>query len=128
MTRVWVALRITATNINWGTMNKLKTNIIIDVLMLASMAVVSLSGYLLDEVVRRGVTFMGMGRGTWRDIHLWSGIIIVVLLVLHIIFHWKTINGFFTKHIPNKALRYVTYALLLALVLIAAIPWLFKLK
>ena len=40
-------------------MNKLKTNIIIDVLLLASMAVVSSSGYLLDEVVRRGVTFMG---------------------------------------------------------------------
>ena len=128
MTRAWVALRITATNINWGTMNKLKTNIIIDVLLLASMAVVSSSGYLLDEVVRRGVTFMGMGRRAWRDIHLWSGIIIVVLLVLHIIFHWKTINGFFTKHIPNKALRYTTYAILLALVLITAIPWLFKLK
>lgn len=121
-------LHITATNINFLSMNKLKTNIIIDVLMLASMAVVSLSGYLLDEVVRRGVTFMGMGRGTWRDIHLWSGIIIVVLLVLHIIFHWKTIDGFFTKHIPNKALRYVTYAILLALVLITAVPWLFKLK
>ncbi|MBQ5701638.1 MAG: DUF4405 domain-containing protein [Alistipes sp.] len=109
-------------------MNKLKTNIIIDVLLLASMAVVSSSGYLLDEVVRRGVTFMGMGRRTWIDIHLWSGVIIVVLLVLHIIFHWKTINGFFTKHIPNKALRYTTYAILLALVLITAIPWLFKLK
>ena len=109
-------------------MNKLKTNIIIDILLLAAMATVSSSGYLLDEVVRRGVTFMGMGRRTWIDIHLWSGIIIVVLLILHIIFHWKTINGFFTKHIPNKALRYVTYALLLALVLIAAIPWLFKLK
>ena len=61
-------------------MNKLKTNIIIDVLLLASMAVVSSSGYLLDEVVRRGVTFMSMGRRAWRDIHLWSGVIIVVLL------------------------------------------------
>ena len=105
-------------------MNKLKTNIIIDILMLISMAIVSGSGYLLDEVVRRGVTFLGMGRGVWRDIHLWSGIIIVVLLILHIIFHWKTVNGFFTKHIPNVVLRYVVYALLLALVLIASIPWL----
>ena len=106
-------------------MNKLKTNIIIDILMLAAMATVSGSGYLLDEVVRRGVKFLGMSRGVWRDIHLWSGIIIVVLLILHIVCHWSTINGFFKKHIPNAIARYAVYMLLLALVLIASIPWLF---
>lgn len=93
--------------------------------MLVSMATVSGSGYLLDEVVRHGVTFLGMGRRIWHDIHLWSGIVIVVLLILHIVLHWKTINGFFKKQISNRALRYAVYALLLALVLIAAIPWLF---
>ncbi len=107
-------------------MNKLKTNIIIDTLMLAAMATVSSSGYLLDEVCRRGVTFLGMSRRTWIDIHLWSGIIIVVLLILHIALHWNMVNGFFKKHIPNAILRYVVYVVLLALILITAIPWLFK--
>ena len=93
--------------------------------MLVAMATVSGSGYLLDDVCRKGVTFMGMGRRMWIDIHLWSGIAIAALLVVHILFHWKTINGFFTKHIPNAALRYVVYVVLLALVLIATIPWLF---
>ena len=97
-------------------MNKLKTNIIIDILMLVAMAIVSGSGYLIEEVCRRGVTFLGMGRRVWVDIHIWSGIILVALLIVH---------GFFTKHIPNRAVRYGVYALLLALILIASIPWLF---
>ena len=46
-------------------MNKLKTNIIIDILMLIAMAIVSGSGYLIEEVCRRGVTFLGMGRRVW---------------------------------------------------------------
>ena len=107
-------------------MKKLARNIIVDILMLAAMATVSGSGYLLDEVCRRGVTFLGMGRRTWIDIHLWSGIVIVVLLVLHIVLHWKTVNGFFKKVIPNTTLRVIVYALLLAMVLIAALPWVFK--
>ena len=107
-------------------MKKLTRNIIVDILMLAAMATVSGSGYLLDEVCRRGVTFLGMGRRTWIDIHLWSGIVIVVLLILHIALHWKTINGFFKKAIPNTTLRVIAYVLLLAMVLIAALPWVFK--
>lgn len=106
-------------------MKKLARNIIVDILMLAAMATVSGSGYLLDEVCRRGVTFWGMGRRTWIDIHLWSGIVIVVLLVLHIVLHWKMVDGFFRKVIPNCALRYAVYALLLALVLITVVPWAF---
>ena len=106
-------------------MKKLARNIIVDILMLAAMATVSGSGYLLDEVCRRGVTFLGMGRRTWIDIHLWSGIVIVVLLILHIALHWKMVDGFFKKVIPNCALRYAVYALLLALVLITVVPWAF---
>jgi Na+/alanine symporter len=93
--------------------------------MLAAMATVSGSGFLIDQVCRRGVTFWGMGRRTWIDIHLWSGIVIVVLLVLHIVLHWKMVDGFFRKVIPNYALRYAVYALLLALVLITVVPWAF---
>lgn len=93
--------------------------------MLAAMATVSGSGFLIDQVCRRGVTFLGMGRRLWTDIHLWSGIVLVVLLVLHIVLHWKMVDGFFRKVIPNCALRYAAYALLLALVLITVVPWAF---
>lgn len=93
--------------------------------MLAAMATVSGSGFLIDQVCRRGVTFLGMGRRLWADIHLWSGIVLVVLLVLHIVLHRKMVDGFFRKVIPNCALRYAAYALLLALVLITVVPWTF---
>ena len=104
-------------------MKKLTRNIIVDILMLAAMASVSSSGYLLKEVCRRGVTFLGMGRRVWWDIHLWSGIVIVVLLFLHIALHWKMIDGFFKKAIPSTALRVIVYVVLLALILIASVPW-----
>ena len=106
-------------------MNRLKINIVIDCLLLAAMATVSGSGFLIDQVCRRGVTFLGMGRRLWADIHLWSGIVLVVLLVLHIVLHWKMVDGFFRKVIPNCALRYAVYTLLLALVLITVVPWAF---
>lgn len=93
--------------------------------MLVAMATVSLSGFLLEEVCRRGVTFWGLGRRIWADIHLWAGIVLVALLVLHIALHLKVIDGFFCKYIKNRVLRYVVYLTLLALVLVTTIPWLF---
>ena len=111
--------------VNSNIMKKLNSNILIDVLMLAAMATVSGSGFLLEEVCRRGVTFLGLGRRMWADIHLWSGIVLVVLLALHIILHWSTINAFFKKTIPSCTVRYIVYIILLALVLITIAPWFF---
>ena len=106
-------------------MNKLKRNIIIDILMLLAMAIVSISGYLLDEVCRRGVTFLGMGRRVWIDIHLWSGIVLLALLILHIVLHWQMVDGFFKKSIPSCGLRYLVYFLLAVVVLATFVPCFF---
>lgn len=114
----------------------LKTNIIIDLLMLLAMAVTSFSGIVLKIIApmcRHGQGraqefamwfFQEWNRRTWKDIHTWTGIILLVLLVLHIVFHWAAIDGFFKKHIPSKALRYALYVVLLLIVLITTIPWL----
>lgn len=106
-------------------MKRLNVNIFIDILMMVSFAIVSFSGYLLEDVCRGKVQFMGMMRRQWGDIHLWASIALLVLLILHIVLHWSMIDGFFKKSIKSKPLRYSLYLLLLALALIAIIPWFF---
>jgi hypothetical protein len=35
---------------------------------------------------------LGTGRHDWGDIHLWLGIIFIVLMVVHLILHWSWIK------------------------------------
>jgi hypothetical protein len=109
-------------------MNRLKTNIIIDILMLVSFAAMSFSGFVLQ--MRRVFfanrsPFMGMSRHTWSDIHLWSAIVVLVLLVLHLVLHWKAVAGFFKKSIASPAVRYAVYLQLVVLALVTVVPWFF---
>ena len=115
-------------------MKKMTVNIVIDVLMLVATSLLSFSGFLLEGILphchgKGGVlkAFLGMGRHTWADIHLYSGIILVVLLVLHIVLHWSVIDGFFRKTIQNSTLRYLLYLFLLIVLVLGVIPWLFAL-
>ncbi|MBR3678213.1 MAG: DUF4405 domain-containing protein [Alistipes sp.] len=115
-------------------MKKMTVNIVIDVLMLVATSLLSFSGFLLEGILphchgKGGVlkAFLGMGRHTWADIHLYSGIALVVLLVLHVVLHWSVIDGFFRKTIKNSTLRYLLYLFLLIVLVLGVIPWLFAL-
>ena len=115
-------------------MKKMTINIVIDLLLLVAMAVISVSGFLLDGILPHchgggGVvrSVLGMGRHAWADIHLIAGIILVVLLALHIILHWSQVDGFFRKQIKSVVLRYTLYAIMLVLLLATILPWIFAL-
>ena len=116
--------------------NRLKTNIIIDLVMFLAMAVASISGIVIkliaplrrtaeSEWVREAAMwfFQVWNRRTWAHIHLWAGVIVMVLLVAHIALHWQTVDGFFKKHIENKSLRTSLYMVLLLLLIISVVPW-----
>ena len=116
--------------------NRLKTNIIIDLVMFLAMAVTSISGIVIkliaplrrtaeSEWVREAAMwfFQVWNRRTWAHIHLWAGVIVMVLLVVHIALHWQTVDGFFKKHIENKSLRTSLYMVLLLLLIISVVPW-----
>lgn len=119
--------------------SSLKTNIIVDLLMFLAMAVVSISGIVIRVVapMRRfaheawvrdaASTILWYGRRLWVEIHLWAGVILLVLLVVHIVLHWRVIDGFFKKHIESKAWRSVLYGVLFVLLLLSTIPWLWAL-
>ena len=116
--------------------NRLKTNLGIDLLLFIAMAVTSISGVVIkiiaplrrvaqDEWVREAAAwfFQAWNRRTWAAIHLWAGVVVMVLLVVHIALHWQVIDGFCSKHITNKALRVSFYTLLLVLLLLSVVPW-----
>ena len=117
--------------------NRLKTNIIIDLVMFLAMAVTSISGIVIkliaplrrtaeSEWMREAAMwfFQVWNRRTWAHIHLWAGVIVMALLVAHIALHWQTVDGFFKKHIENKSLRTSLYMVLLLLLIISVVPWL----
>ena len=116
--------------------NRLKVNIIIDLVMFLAMAVTSISGIVIkliaplrrtaeSEWVREAAMwfFQVWNRRTWAHIHLWAGVTVMVLLVAHIALHWQTVDGFFKKHIENKSLRTSLYMVLLLLLIISVVPW-----
>lgn len=110
-------------------------NIVIDLAMLVAMALVSISGFILEVVIpsRHAVRFQGadswcshlcgLGRHGWGDIHLWAGVALLVLLAAHILLHLNIVSAFFKKRCPNRTLQMVLYVFLLMLLLITIVPW-----
>ncbi|MBO5860180.1 MAG: DUF4405 domain-containing protein [Alistipes sp.] len=108
---------------------------IINLAMFAAMVLTSVSGIVLRVIAplkkSSGVWrefaewVFQCSRRTWKDIHTWAGIAVVVLLAMHLIFHWGVIDGFCKRHIPNAVARWTLYVVLMALLLISVIPWVF---
>ena len=118
--------------------NLLKINMGIDLLLFLAMVVTSISGVVIriiaplrrvaeQEWVRKAAAwfFEEWPRRTWALIHLWAGVVVMVLLVLHILLHWRVIDGFCSKYIKNKSLRGAFYATLLVLLLLSVAPWVY---
>ncbi|RGR07335.1 DUF4405 domain-containing protein [Bacteroides stercoris] len=115
--------------------NKMLLNIVIDFVMLTAMALVSISGFILEIVIpsRHAVKFqgatpwssqlLGFGRHDWGNIHLWAGIVLVILLAIHILLHINVVSAFIKKKCPNHILRVLLYILFLMLLIMTIVPW-----
>ncbi len=115
--------------------NSLKTNIIVDLAMFLAMALTSISGVVIrviaplrrvahEEWVRKAASWvLSCGRRLWAEIHLWAGVVTLVLLVVHIALHWRVVDGFFKKHIKSGSWRIVIYLVLFMLLLLSVVPW-----
>jgi quinol-cytochrome oxidoreductase complex cytochrome b subunit len=88
-------------------MNGPKFNYSIDVLMALSFIITSISGlilfFFLPEGLGRGnsTDFLGIVRRDWKLIHDWSGIALAVLVLIHLVLHWKWIVCM-TKNLLTK--------------------------
>lgn len=117
--------------------NKMPLNIIIDFVMLIAMALVSISGFILEIVIpsRHAVRFQsvtpwgshlfGLGGHDWGNIHLWAGVVLLALLAIHILSHINMVSAFVKKKCPNHILQVLLYILFLMLLIITIMPWLY---
>ena len=66
-----------------------------------------LSGFILWLALPHGggrggaeLAFWGLSRDTWVDIHDWVAVALLVLVVIHVLFHWKWIIRMFKTCCP----------------------------
>lgn len=89
-------------------MVKSKINYSVDILMLVFFIINSITGliifFFLPSAVKKGSyqEVLGIIKQKWVDLHNWSGIILLLLIVIHIILHWNWIvsktKSFITKN------------------------------
>jgi cytochrome b561 len=81
-------------------MKKWVINYILFVLLLVICLIQAISGFLLWLVIPGGHRGFGLGqvtgdfiwsRFTWIEIHDWTAISLVIVVIIHIILHWKWI-------------------------------------
>jgi hypothetical protein len=102
--------------------NKLKLNLVIDLIMFLVMMAVAGIGFMIkyvlvpgserNEIYGKGVElfYWGLDRHQWGNIHLILSLILLFLLLLHIFFHWNQIvhvlgvrqNSLFKKNLNLK--------------------------
>ena len=115
-------------------MSKSKINFLIDSLMFLRMAAIAGIGFLMKVVLIPGqdrwikygknveIYVLNMDRHQWGTVHLVIALVLLGLLLLHIILHWKLIVGLFSKLITNKSTRKL---ITVVFVFISAILFLF---
>jgi hypothetical protein len=113
-------------------MDKPKLNILIDALMFLTLMALAGLGFLMKYILVSGreawaqygrnlsLSWLGWDRHDWGDLHLYLAFALLILLVFHLILHWRHILAYFHHLIPNPGLRFkiALIFLLLSLLLI----------
>jgi len=107
-------------------MNRGKLNLIIDALLLLSLAGIVGIGLLMNYVLVPGfqrmavygrnveLSLMGMDRHQWGTIHYIAGLVFAALMVLHVVLHWGMIVSLARQLLPSRPLRWTAAIVLLA--------------
>ncbi len=117
------------------TNDKSKLNLVIDlVLFLLMMPIagmgllikyVLIPGNLQNEIYGRSVNleFLGLDRHQWGTVHLGLSLLFLILLVLHIVLHWRMISAISQRMIPDLRLRrFVTFLFVVSSIIFIAFP------
>lgn len=75
-------------------MNKFHLNYIVDVFAGISFFLAAVSAlvlYFLPRGIAGGgnIEFLGIARKNWSELHTWAGLICIVLIVIHVLLHYK---------------------------------------
>ena len=111
-------------------MKKPPWNLVIEAVMALQIGAIAGIGLLIKFVLvpgqERNILYgrgtalrsLGMDRHEWGTIHMWVGVSLLVLLVLHIILHWDQILGLLCAVSRSLAARIV---IVVAVILLAAL-------
>jgi len=118
-------------------MKRSNLNYLIDIIMFILMMAILGIGFLMKFVLITGqerwirygrnvdITFWGMDRHEWGMIHLILGLILIAVLILHLILHWRSIVKFFRNFSGNRSIRIsVTSILLIVSISLIILPFL----
>ena len=72
-------------------------NLALDVLLLASLAVVMVSGILISGAVLPALGLYANGYYFWDPLHAISAKVFLAVLIVHVVAHWKWLFGFFRR-------------------------------
>ncbi len=90
-------------------MEKVRVKFIVDALMFLDFLVLAFSGFVLWKFLKHdGFTFREsfiFARWQWINIHDWTALILVILIVIHLLLNWAWIKcmflGLFKKNKPG---------------------------
>lgn len=111
-------------------MIKAKLNLLIDALLALLLAAMAGLGFLMKWVLVPGfqrasiygrhveLYWLGYDRHQWGSVHLYLGIAMLALMVLHVILHWSQVVGIYRRLIGSGGAR-VAVAILLAFLIVA---------
>lgn len=115
---------------------KARQNFIIDGIMFIVMMALTGTGLLTRYVLLSGkaakavygqkveMSMLGIGKDSWHTIHLYLGIILLGLLLLHIVLHWKQIVALFRKFIVSDKNRLIVVIVFIIIsILLATFPF-----
>jgi len=76
-------------------MNRPRLNLLVDAAAFAAFAFLTTTGvlsrYVLPPGSGRYATLWGLNRHGWGDIHFWVAVVLLGVLALHLVLHWKWI-------------------------------------
>ncbi len=111
--------------------NRSQVNLIIDAFMFIMASVIAGIGLLLKYVLLPGrsarviygerteLFYLGLNRHDWGAVHFWAGLIFILLLIVHIILHWRMIGCIFRRMFEKSLTRWIL------IMLVGIVPLLF---
>ena len=84
---------------------KSKINLIVNIISFFVFLIVSFTGIILWKILLSGSgfrggralsednVFLGLFRHQWNDIHIYAGLILIILVFIHLALHWSWIRN-----------------------------------
>jgi hypothetical protein len=86
----------TRTKLNWLLDAKVFLTALVASLTGIYFLVLPIGGYQGGRNSTFGITFL-FKRSTWDDLHTWSGVLMIIAVLIHLIYHWNWVRSMFRR-------------------------------